>query len=359
MPKFDVAIVGATGVAGQQFVATLQNHPWFRIASLYASQRSAGKKYAEALSDSGIFRWYSTERPEARVLSMEVGDSSQLKPNDVDIIFTAIESEEAKVLEPRLAAERPVISTASAHRYRDDVPILVPGINDEHAKLIDIQRKKEGWKGFVVPIPNCTATGLVISLKPLEVSFGLNTVIMTSMQAVSGAGRSSGVLALDIEDNIIPYIPKEEEKVQTETKKVLGKFNGISIDPLNLGISCTCTRVNVRDGHTESVFISTKKPCSVDEAKTAFTAYSKVLDEYSLPSAPPELIVVTDDVSRPQPRLDRETHDGMATVIGRVRKDEALPNGLKYVLVTHNTKMGAAKGAVLVAELLHKVGYIG
>jgi aspartate-semialdehyde dehydrogenase len=354
----DVAIVGATGIVGQQFIVALQNHPWFNIKKLLASERSAGKLYKDAITHSGIFSWYCDEKPKDEILNMKVELASEFNPNEVNLIFTAIESDEARIIEPKFAKHRPVISTASAFRYEKDVPILVPGINDEHTKLLDIQKSSRGWEGFITPIPNCTTTGLVVTLKPLEVEFGLDTVIMTSLQAVSGAGRTNGVLALDIIDNIIPYIPKEEEKVMRETKKILGSFNNGEVKPLEVKVSCTCTRVNVRDGHTESVFVSAKRYCNAELAKKAMRNYANVLNKYNLPSAPKELIVILEDKSRPQPRLDRDTYDGMATVVGRIRDDEALPNGVKYVLVSHNTKMGAAKGAVLVAELLHNFGYI-
>ncbi|HJX68651.1 MAG TPA: aspartate-semialdehyde dehydrogenase, partial [Dehalococcoidia bacterium] len=256
------------------------------------------------------------------------------------------------------ARDRAVISTASAFRYDEDVPILIPGINSEHAKLINVQRKARGWKGFIAPIPNCTTTGLAITLKPIYESFGVNAVIMTSMQALSGAGRSPGVIGLDILDNVIPFIAGEEEKVQRETQKILGKVAGNSVSPARFNVSCTCTRVNVREGHTESVFVSTQQACEVNDVARAMTEYRGSANEVELPSAPRHMIIVHEDPFRPQPRLDRDAEDGMATVVGRIRKDNVLKNGIKYLLVSHNTKMGAAKGAVLVAELLIRDGYI-
>jgi len=181
---------------------------------------------------------------------------------------------------------------------------------------------------------------------------------MTSMQAISGAGRTPGVLGLDILDNVIPFIPGEEEKAQRETQKILGTLEGTSIRPATFDISCTCTRVNVREGHTESVFASTQKACAVGDAIRAMREFTGASAEENLPSAPKHMIIVLEDPFRPQPRLDRDADDGMATVVGRVRKDTALENGIKYLLVSHNTKMGAAKGAVLVAELLIRDGYI-
>lgn len=217
---------------------------------------------------------------------------------------------------------------------------------------------KRGWKGFIAPIPNCTTAGLAITMKPIHESFGVNAVIMTSMQALSGAGRSPGVMALDILDNVIPFIAGEEEKVQRETQKILGSFAGNSISTAKFSVSCTCTRVNVREGHTESVFVSTQKACEASDIAKVMREYIGLPGDIDLPSAPKHMIIVHEDPYRPQPRLDRDADDGMATVVGRIRKDTVLENGVKYVLVSHNTKMGAAKGAVLVAELLIRDGYI-
>jgi aspartate-semialdehyde dehydrogenase len=353
-------IVGATGIVGQQFLVALKDHPWIQTAALAASERSAGHSYKEAITDahSGNVRWFCDEPPVGEVMTMPVQNASEMDVSGLDIIFSAVGSEQAKILEPKFAEDKAVISTASAFRYDEDVPILIPGVNSEHARLINVQRKARGWKGFITPIPNCTTTGLTVTLKPLYESFGVNAVIMTSMQALSGAGRSPGVIGLDILDNVIPFIAGEEEKVQRETQKILGAFDGSSVSPARFEVSCTCTRVNVREGHTESVFVSTQKACEASDVVKAMREYRGLASETELPSAPEHMIVVRDDPSRPQPRLDRDTEDGMATVVGRVRKDDVLKNGIKYVLVSHNTKMGAAKGAVLVAELLIRDGYI-
>ena len=353
-------IVGATGIVGQQFLVALKGHPWIQIAVLAASERSAGRSYKEAITDaqSGALRWFCQEPPVEEVMSVPVQNATEMDISALDIVFSAIESDQAKILEPKFARDKAVISTASAFRYDVDVPILIPGINSEHAKLINVQRKARGWKGFITPIPNCTTTGLAITLKPICESFGVNAVIMTSMQALSGAGRSPGVIGLDILDNVIPFIAGEEEKVQWETQKILGKFAGNSVNPAKFNVSCTCTRVNVREGHTESVFVSTQKACEVSDVVRAMREYSGSANEVELPSAPRHMIIVHEDPFRPQPRLDRDAEDGMATVVGRIRKDNVLKNGIKYLLVSHNTKMGAAKGAVLVAELLIRDGYI-
>jgi len=353
-------IVGATGIVGQQFLVALKGHPWIEIAVLAASERSAGRSYKEAITDaqSGALRWFCQEPPVEEVMSMPVQNAAEMDASALDIVFSAIESDQARILEPKFARDKAVISTASAFRYDEDVPILIPGINSGHAKLIDVQRKTRGWRGFITPIPNCTTTGLAITLKPIYESFGVNAVIMTSMQALSGAGRSPGVIGLDILDNVIPFISGEEEKVQRETQKILGNFAGSSVSPAKFNVSCTCARVNVREGHTESVFVSTQKACGADEVVRAMREYVGSPADIELPSAPKHMIIVHEDPFRPQPRLDRDAEDGMATVVGRLRKDNVLKNGIKYVLVSHNTKMGAAKGAVLVAELLIRGGYI-
>lgn len=357
----NAAVVGATGIVGQQFLLALADHPWIRVTALAASARSAGKTYIQALRDpsSGALRWYCEKEPPQVFQDMVVEDAATLDPRRFDVIFTGIEADDARALEPAYAASTPVISTASAFRYEPDVPILVPGINTHHAKLLELQRRRRGWKGFITPIPNCTTTGLVITLKPLADAFGVRSLIMTSMQALSGAGRSPGVIGMDILDNVIPYIPKEEEKVQTETQKILGTFNGEAIQPAAVAVSATCTRVNVMDGHTESVAVSLEKRATVEEVVKVLSEFQGDVSVSDLPSAPQRLIAVTSDPYRPQPRRDRETGDGMTTVVGRVREDQVLPNGIKYILVSHNTKMGAAKGAVFVAEMLIRDGYIG
>lgn len=355
------AIVGATGVVGQQFVLALQHHPWFTIAGLAGSQRSAGQLYGQALRDpsSGALRWYGQTAPDAAVLDLPVELAEALDARRFDVIFTGIESAPAKTLEPLYAKQCPVLSTASAFRYEDDVPVLIPAVNDDHIALIDAQRQQRGWQGFIAPQPNCTTLGAAITLAPIATQFGIDTVVMTSMQAVSGSGRNGGVLSLDIVDNVIPYIAGEEEKVQREVCKVLGQRTATCIEPADLRMSATCTRVPVIDGHTENMLVITKQKTDVAEVRAALERFGQAFVELGLPSSPRQFIVVHDDPFRPQPRLDRDTDGGMATVVGRLRADTAFDHGLQYILVSHNTKMGAAKGSVLTAELLVQKGYIG
>jgi aspartate-semialdehyde dehydrogenase len=349
-----VAVIGATGAVGQEFIVALNKHKWFDLTQVAASERSAGKKYIDAIRDpsSGILKWHNREEVPEYARNMVVSKVDDIKPEKFDLIFTALESDDAKLIEPKFAKTTPVISTAAAFRYEADVPILIPGINDSHTELLNAQRKNRGWKGFIAPLPNCTTTGMAITLKPILDNFGIEKVFMTSMQALSGAGRSPGVIALDIIDNVIPYIPKEEEKVQVETKKILGSIKKDSISPAPLKVSCTCTRVPVSDGHTETVFVETENAAEAEDVKKEMLRFSKNVSIKGLPTAPKDYIIVHDDPTRPQPRIDREINDGMTTVVGRLRKDTAFDNGIKYVLLSHNEKMGSAKGAILLAELL-------
>ena len=359
MARFRCAVLGATGVAGQQFLVALDRHPDFEVTRLAASERSAGKRYDAAIREAGHSKWYCKEPLPAAFAGLTVEDAAHLTADGIDIVFAAVESDAARVLEARFAEKVPVFSTASAFRYETDVPILIPGVNPEHAALIDVQKKRRGWKGFIAPGPNCTTTGLAITLKPLADAFGIDKVMMTSMQATSGAGRTPGVSAMDIVDNVIPYIAKEEEKVERETKKILGRTIGDGIEDAKVAVSCTCTRVPVLDGHTEAVFVALHKKATVEEAKRVMRDWNP-LEGQKLFSAPERLIHVEDDPYRPQPRLDRDAGGGMTTVVGRLREETTLgPWGVKYVLVSHNTRMGAAKGMVLVAETLLASGRLG
>ncbi|TMA65612.1 MAG: aspartate-semialdehyde dehydrogenase [Deltaproteobacteria bacterium] len=360
MRKRAVAVVGATGVAGQQFLAALAGHPWFEVTALAASARSAGRPYGEAIRDpSGARRWWCSEEPAAEFLRLPLEDAAQLDAGRVDLVFAAVESEAARELEPIYARAVPVVSTAAAFRYEPDVPIALPGINlAAHLPLLEQQRRRRGWKGFVLPLPNCTTVGLAISLKPLLDGFGLERVLMTSMQGLSGAGRSPGVIALDILDNLIPYIPKEEEKVATETAKILGRLGEGGIEPHPAPVGATCTRAAVLEGHTIAVTVATTRPCSPSAAAEAMRAFRPDYAGLDLPSAPAHAIIVHDDPFRPQPRLDRDAEGGMATSVGRLRAEPAVERGLKYVALSHNTRMGAAKGAVLAAEYLCKTGVL-
>jgi len=358
MDKKRVAIIGVTGSVGQEFVQSLNNHPWFEVTQIAASERSAGKNYLDAIKDaSGIVAWdVGGEIPEY-IKKMTVKSIDELDVSQLDLVFSAVESEAARDIETKMAADLPVISTSSAYRYEDDVPILIPGINDEQTELLETQKKNRNWKGWVAPLPNCTTTGLAITLKPLLEKYGAKKVMMTSMQAISGGGKS-GVSAMGITDNIIPYIPKEEGKVRLETRKILGKLKDGKIEDADIRISCTCTRVPVIDGHTESVFVETTEKIDPAKAKETYDQCNKDISVMGLPSAPEKYYAFHEDPTRPQPRMERTVGDGMTTTIGRVEKEELFDNGLKYMLFSHNKKMGSAKGAVLLAEMLYKKGKI-
>jgi aspartate-semialdehyde dehydrogenase len=354
MSKKRVAIIGVTGAVGQEFVQSLENHPWFEVTQIAASERSAGKNYLDAIKDAnGIVAWdVGGEIPEY-IKSMTVKKIDELDVSQLDLVFSAVESVAARDIETKMAADLPVISTSSAYRYEDDVPILIPGINDEQTELLEIQKKNRNWKGWVAPLPNCTTTGLAITLKPLLEKYGAKKVMMTSMQAISGGGKS-GVSAMGITDNIIPYIPKEEGKVRIETRKILGKLKDGKIEDADIKISCTCTRVPVIDGHTESVFVETNEDIDPNQAKETYDQCNKEISVTGLPSAPEKYYAFHEDPTRPQPRMERTVGDGMTTTIGRVEKEELFDHGLKYMLFSHNKKMGSAKGAVLLAEMLYK-----
>lgn len=352
--KQSVAVVGATGIAGQQFVAALGNHPWFAVTRLGASVRSAGKRYGDALRDAatGQVRWWADGEPPRASLGLVVEDAAAMDLRGVDIVFSAVEADVARTLEPMYARTTPVLSTASAFRYEDDVPLLIPGVSMEHAKLVARQRKNRGWKGFVLPQPNCTVMGLAITLRPLHERFGVKRVSVVSMQGISGAGRSPGVAALDAIDNIIPYIPKEEEKVALEARKLLGTLGRDGIRPASIEVSATCTRAAVIEGHTEAVSVELEKQAAPAAVASAFRAAGRSIAKLGLPSMPEQLIRVHEDPFRPQPRLDRNAGGGMTTSVGRIRPEPLYRHGVKYVLVSHNTKMGAALGSILVAEYL-------
>ena len=352
--KKKVAIIGVTGSVGQEFVQSLNDHPWFEVTQIAASERSAGKKYLDAIRDAnGIVAWDVGGKIPDYIKEMTVLTIDEIDISELDLVFSAVESVAARDIETKFAKDLPVISTSSAYRYEEDVPILIPGVNDEQAELLEIQKKNRDWKGWVAPLPNCTTTGLAITLKPLLDEYGAKKVMMTSMQAISGGGKT-GVSAMGITDNILPYIPKEEGKVRKETRKILGKLKDGKIEDADIRVSCTCTRVPVIDGHTESVFVETDKEIDPNQAKNTYDEYNEKISVAGLPSAPEKYYAFHEDPTRPQPRMEREVGDGMTTTIGRVEKEELFDNGLKYMLFSHNKKMGSAKGAVLLAEMLYK-----
>lgn len=336
--RYSVGVLGATGMVGQKFIQLLEGHPWFKVTSLAASERRVGKKYGEEVN------WIvSQDIPEfAKDIEMVPMDPKYV---DADIVFSALPSSVAKEVEPKFAeAGFVVASNASAYRMDEDIPLIIPEVNPDHLGLIEIQKKKRGWDGFIVTNPNCTTIVLVVSLKPL-MDLGLKSVRVASMQALSGAGYP-GVPSLAITDNIIPFIKGEEDKVETESLKLLGKFDGEKVQFADIEVSASCHRIPVIDGHTEAVWVEFKGSVDVEEVKKAF----KSLKPLDLPTSPEEVIIIREEPDRPQPRLDRDAGNGMSVVIGRIRKDGE--NGVKYIVMGHNTVRGAAGASILNAELM-------
>jgi aspartate-semialdehyde dehydrogenase len=344
-PKRKVAIVGATGMAGQQFVEALDGHPWFEIVSMHG-ESAAGKTYGAGR------RGFSAHNTSDEVLNMVVKKSDEVDLGEVEIVFSALPSDVAKKMEGTYAEQVPVISTASAYRYEPDVPIYLPIVNGEsQTALIETQRQKRGWKGFVLPGPNCTTVGLAISLAPIYQKFGLKSIHMVSMQAISGGGYP-GVPAYDITANVIPHINAEEGKVKKEVRKILGVLEGGAITEPKFLIDCKCNRVPTINGHMESVFIQTERSTSVEEIVAEMRAYKGDCSDLGLPNAPKHPIHVFDDFFRPQPRIDLQSPEsGMVTMVGGVDVTE-YENGFKYTVLSHNTELGAGRGGVLGAEYL-------
>ncbi len=348
MKTLEVGILGATGMVGQRLVSLLENHPWFELTWLAASERSAGKKYSEACN------WRLREPLPERVRGLPV---EECKPGRApQLLFSSLDSSVAGDVEKDFAlAGHAVVSNSSNYRMDPDVPLLIPEVNPDHLALVRVQRKERGWGGMIVTNPNCTAVGLVMSLAPLEKKFGLEKVMMTSLQAVSGAGYP-GVPTLDILGNVIPFISGEEEKVEREAHKLLGRMTDGRVQPAEFALSAQCNRVLVEDGHTESISVSLKSKATVEDLLEAWRNFRALPQERRLPSAPERPIVVRSERDRPQPKFDAQTEGGMATVIGRVRPCPVLH--FKYIALSHNTIRGAAGAALLNAELMKSEGYL-
>src|SRR6266513_495754 len=346
-PKIPIGILGATGVVGQRFIQMLEHHPWFEVAWLAASDRSEGKVYEDAA------RWRLKTPIPSAVAKMKVSPATP--EGAPKIIFAALDSAIAAELEPRFAeAGCAVVSNSSALRMQSDVPLVIPEVNAGHLKLLECQtwRRKSG--GFVVTNPNCSAIGLVMALAPLEQEFGIETVMAVTMQAVSGAGYP-GVASLDILGNVIPYIAKEEEKMEEETLKLLGRLNGAGVTPGSFGMSAQCNRVAVEDGHTESVSVKLKNKAQPDKIIATWNEFRSAPQELQLPSAPEQPVRYVESADRPQPRFDADCGGGMTATVGRLRPCAVLD--WKFTVLSHNTIRGAAGAAVLNAELLKVQGY--
>lgn len=345
MKKIPVAILGATGSVGQRFVELLNDHPWFEVAELAASDRSAGKKYSEATN------WImQTPLPE-KYVNMVV---KNCEPNlDAKIAFSGLDASVAGEIESAFAnAGYYVISNSRNHRFDDDVPLMIPEVNPDHFALLKFQK----YNGGIVTNPNCSTIGLAMALKPLHDNFGLEAVNVVTMQAVSGAGYP-GLPSLDIIDNVVPFIGGEEKKMETEPIKILGTMGEGKINFSDFKISAQCNRVAVIDGHTECVQVKLKKKTSVDEIIKVWQSYKSVPQELNLPFAPEHPIVYFNEEKYPQPKIHRNIQKGMATSIGRLRECSLFD--YKFVILSHNTIRGAAGGTILIAELMKAQNYFG
>ncbi|REJ79419.1 MAG: aspartate-semialdehyde dehydrogenase [Acidobacteria bacterium] len=345
MSKYRVGILGATGTVGQRFCQLLENHPQFEITALAASDRSVGKAFSEACP------WKLKTPMPASVSEMEV---APITPSlDCDIIFSSLPSGVARETEETFArAGYPVISNSSCYRMEEDVPLLIPEINPEHLALIDVQRRKRGFdRGFIITNPNCAVMSFAPPLAALDRKFGVKEAIITTFQAVSGAGYP-GVASLDILDNVLPYIPGEEPKAETEAQKIIGKFSDGSIEKADFTVSAHCFRVNVVDGHTASVRVNLNETSTLEDVIDAMRSFPSA----GLHSSPENFIEVREEPSRPQPRLDRNNGNGMSITVGRLFPDNIFD--YSFVALSHNTIRGAAGAAILNAELLVEKGIV-
>lgn len=349
MSKFRVGILGATGVVGQRFIQLLEGHPQFEVTALAASDRSQGKSYAEACT------WrLPGDMPES-IRSIAV--QAPAPPLDCDLIFSSLPGDIAAQTEEDFArAGYPVISNSSSHRMSPDVPLLIPEVNPDHLGLIDVQRKQRGYdRGFIVTNPNCSAIAIVLALWPLHAKFGVTSCVVTTMQALSGAGYP-GVPSLDATDNVIPFIGGEEEKVEAETMKLLGRFEAGAIQPAAMTVSAQCNRVNVTDGHMASIRVKLAQTATLTEIRDALASFSALPQQLQLHSAPRQPVIVRDENDRPQPRLDRDAGHGMSVTVGRIMPDSVFD--YRFVALGHNTIRGAAGAAILNAELLVAQEYL-
>jgi aspartate-semialdehyde dehydrogenase len=346
-----VGILGATGLVGQRFIELLQSHPWFKVKVLAASQKSAGKEFSKAT------QWKMTTDLSEEIAEMTVVESKRRsveEVSDIDIIFSALPSNIAKKTELEFTEKYPVISKASAYRMEPDIPLLIPEVNPEHLELIPFQQENREFEGFICTDPNCSTIQIALSLKPLQ-ALGLQKVIVSTMQAISGAGYP-GLAALDYVDNVVPFIKREEEKIELESKKILGIYNNNRIDLADILISASCNRVSVENGHLATIFVELEDKISSFDLQRIFENYQGEPQTLNLPTAPERPLIVRKEVDRPQPKLDRNAGRGMSVVLGRIREDPIFT--LKYVCLGHNTIRGAAGAGVLSAELLTKKGHI-
>lgn len=344
----DVAVLGATGSVGQRYIELLDNHPRFRLAELFGSERSAGKRYAEAAD------WRISAAPPDAAAGMVIKHHEQ--PVESPVVFCSLPGGLAREVESKLASEGHfVFSNARDNRMDPDVPLLIPEVNPDHARAIAVQQKARGWSGFIVTNPNCSTIHLVLALKPIQDAFGIEQLMVTTMQASSGAGYP-GVPSLDLIDNVVPFIGGEEEKIEIESRKLLGDFDGQEFHYADLRISAQCNRVPVRHGHMEAVNVKLKGAATPAEVVDVLREFRGRPQELGLHSAPERPVIVRDQPDRPQPALDRDVAGGMASIVGRVRECPLFD--IKFLVLGHNTIRGAAGASILNAELLLEDGYL-
>jgi aspartate-semialdehyde dehydrogenase len=345
--KYRVGILGATGTVGQRFIQLLENHPQFEVAALAASDRSKGKAYSEACA------WRLPGDMPERVRGLKV--EAPEPPLDCDIVFSSLPGDIARQTEESFArAGYAVISNSSALRMDEDVPLLIPEVNHEHLAQLDTQKGRRGLdRGMIVTNPNCSTIMLVLALAPLHARFGVEACVATTLQALSGAGYP-GVPSLDAVDNVIPYIGSEEEKIETETLKILGRFENGRLQHAPFKVSAQVHRVNVSDGHMAAVRVKLARRATVEELREAFSSFTSLPQELRLHTAPERPIIVREEPDRPQPRLDRDAGRGMSVTVGRIFPDNVLD--YRFVALSHNTVRGAAGAAILNAELLVATG---
>lgn len=351
-----MAVLGATGLVGQRLVRSLVGHPWFELVAVGGSERRAGTPFREALHPLAGGDLHGLDLPDP-FAEMRVQPCAPGEAYDCDIVFSTLPAEVAADVEPAFArAGYAVVSNAKTYRMEADVPLVVPEVNRDHIALVETQRRERGWRGCIVTNPNCSTIALTLALAPLAGRFGLEAVQVTTMQALSGAGLS-GPSALDMLDNVIPYISGEEVKMETEPKKLLGKLAKDGIEPLEVKISAQCNRVATVHGHLECVAVKLANTSTQEDVLAAWHEWHPLQDAgLRLPSAPEQPVIYLQEPNRPQPRVDRDIENGMASVVGRLRPDAILD--YKFVALGHNLARGAAGGTLLLAELLHASGVI-
>jgi aspartate-semialdehyde dehydrogenase len=341
--RIPVGIIGATGAVGQRFISLLADHPWFEITDLLASSRSAGKRYGD------VTNWILADPMPARIADMVVqqADAGEARAR---VLFSALPASDARSLEPLFASHgHYIFSNASAFRMTEDVPLVITEVNPDHLNMLPIQQRRSGWDGFIVCNANCTTTHLVGALHPLHLAFGIDKVFVATLQAASGAGYP-GIPSLDLIDNVVPHSFGEEEKVETEPRKIMGDFVDGRFNFADMTLTAHCHRVAVLDGHTEAVSVALRQKASREDVIEAFRSYRRLPQELGLPSAPDPAVILVDGMHRPQPRLDRMAGQGMATIVGRIRPCNLLD--WRFSLLGHNTIRGAAGGSILNAELM-------